>query len=354
MISQNDILKILRAAVQAPSGDNSQPWKFRIMGNLILVHNIPGRDGSLFNFRNRGDFVAHGALIENMRIAASQFGYYASIRTFPDAQNPYLIAEVALEKTVPQEEPWFPWIAHRATNRKLYRTSSLSQEQKILLQKAAAGFGVELVLVDEPAQKQAFARALSLNERLLLENRTIHDHIFSLINWSDAEEKRNRSGLFIETLELLLPQRIAFHLFRFWSLVRMLNVVGLPKFLSNEGAKIYCASGVIGALLIPDDTDESFIVTGRVFERVWLEATRLGLSIQPVAAVIYLYQRVVAHEASALSSNQIGAVKYAYEVMHKICGARDKILSMTFRIGEGGGPSARSLRREPEIETIVL
>ena len=347
-----DIKRILEVAVHAPSGDNSQPWKFRVKSDQITLSAIPGRDNSLFNFKGRGDFVAHGALIENMHIAVSQFGYDMVVRIFPDTQNPHVTAEVVLKKKEPQEEPLFPYISRRATNRKPYNISPLTEDQKTQLRNAVSNHGVELILVDDPIKKQKFADALSVNERLLLENRVIHDYLFSLINWTASEEEKKRTGLFVKTLELLPPQRIVFGFFKIWPLVNLLNKIGLSKFLAKEGSKLYSASGAIGALIIPDDANKNFIATGRAFQRVWLEATRLGLSIQPVAAVIYLHQRIVAHEASALSSDQVEAVKHAYQTMSELCGANNKILSMTFRIGQGGDPSVRSLRREPEINFV--
>lgn len=62
-----DIKKILEAAVQAPSGDNSQPWRFEIRDRdgEIRIFNIPERDKSLYNYGQMASCVAHGALIEN-------------------------------------------------------------------------------------------------------------------------------------------------------------------------------------------------------------------------------------------------------------------------------------------------
>ena len=41
-----DIKKIIEAAVQAPSGENCQPWRFEILNNNIKLFNVPERDQS--------------------------------------------------------------------------------------------------------------------------------------------------------------------------------------------------------------------------------------------------------------------------------------------------------------------
>ena len=65
MIARDQIEQIIRELVNAPSGDNSQPWRFEMGDSEVRLFNLVGRDATLFNFKNRGDFLAHGALIEN-------------------------------------------------------------------------------------------------------------------------------------------------------------------------------------------------------------------------------------------------------------------------------------------------
>ncbi len=43
--------KILAFAVLAPSGDNVQPWRFKMRGGKLLTFDIPERDDSLYNFQ---------------------------------------------------------------------------------------------------------------------------------------------------------------------------------------------------------------------------------------------------------------------------------------------------------------
>lgn len=47
------IKEILESAIYAPSGENNQPWKFRLKDNGIDVFNVPERDTSLYNFRQQ-------------------------------------------------------------------------------------------------------------------------------------------------------------------------------------------------------------------------------------------------------------------------------------------------------------
>src|SRR3989344_6623100 len=93
------IQKILGASINAPSGSNSQPWRFEIENNIINLFILPEKDHPILNYRNRGTLIAGGAMIENIMIASAEFGYTADIEMFPDKNNQNLIAKIKLENS---------------------------------------------------------------------------------------------------------------------------------------------------------------------------------------------------------------------------------------------------------------
>src|SRR6185369_12487672 len=95
--------KILEAAVCAPSGENCQPWKFSVSDNRIYLFNVPERDDSLYSWGQRASYIAHGAAIENMSIAAETLGYKLSVELFPKSQGSNLVALLELVKDDPKE-----------------------------------------------------------------------------------------------------------------------------------------------------------------------------------------------------------------------------------------------------------
>src|SRR3989344_4009035 len=99
MAQVDDIKKILNIAVNAPSGDNSQPWEFKIEDNKIFIFNVPGKDATLYNYKERGSYVGHGAVIENISIVSLKYGYKTEANLFPGAKNRNLIAAVSVSKS---------------------------------------------------------------------------------------------------------------------------------------------------------------------------------------------------------------------------------------------------------------
>ena len=83
MIPQTTLSKILDLAVQAPSGDNCQPWKFSRDGDQLLLINDIGRGRHFLNVAQRASLIASGAVLENISIAANAEGLDADVTLFP-------------------------------------------------------------------------------------------------------------------------------------------------------------------------------------------------------------------------------------------------------------------------------
>jgi len=94
------INKILEAAVRAPSGDNVQPWEFKVSEGYtrIDLYNLPEKDNSYYNYNQLASYIAHGAVIENIAIASGHLGYKAEINLFPDDGRLNLVASIELIK----------------------------------------------------------------------------------------------------------------------------------------------------------------------------------------------------------------------------------------------------------------
>jgi nitroreductase len=341
--------ELLSIAVHAPSGDNSQPWRFKIADPVISIFNVPSADSTLYNFKQRGSYLAHGALIENIAIAASKMGYKAAITPFPG--TPECTASIALDTSQPVEEPLYDFITARTTNRKPYQIKGLSFKDRSTLLHSIQGYAsVQLRFVEKREEIRALSKTLSINERLLMENKNLHDFLFGMIRWSKREEEK-KPGLYLKTMELPVPVQIMFRLvLRYWGAVRLLNLFGLSKAIPKQSAAGYEASSAFGAIIISGETDTDFLQAGRTFQRMWLTATRLKLSVQPVTAIPYLMQRVSAGKAEAFSIEHQSMIRSAYtDIAYAFDLQGSEHIAMLFRVGYDGEPSARSSKVPPVI-----
>lgn len=347
---KEDIEKILVLANNAPSGHNAQPWRFVVSGDTIRIENTPEADTTIFNFRQMGSFIGHGAVLENIIIAAAEFGYEAVPAISNCVDEGQSAVSVRLEKREVQKDPLFSFIEKRLVNRTPYDGSPLSETERQELLNAGQKVGRGKVLLAEKKEdKKKLAKAFSVNDRMLFENYAMHEAVFPHINWTKQEEEEKRRGLYLKTLELPPPIQKAFHFFKHWPTAKFLGKLGMGKMAALQNASMYANSSALGALVFEDDTLENYIYTGRLFQRVWLTAAQLGLDLQPLAGTLYVAKKILSGESEEFSKEESVMFTEAHENIHRVFGVDKNKVFMTFRIGRGLLPSAHSLRAEPTI-----
>ena len=360
MIPRDTIVKILEESVQAPSGENAQPWRFGIRGEEIHVFNIPERDQSPYNFRQRASYVADGTVIENISLVAPAMGYYAAIELFPDKTNPDLVAIVRLkynpDAASSRETSLYPYIAARVTNRKPYRKEPLATHEVHELLAAAESLvpgadmsGVRLVLTEKRQEIDELGMIGAMNEQLVFETKALHEFLFSHINWTDEENEQKKIGFDIKTLELPPPARAGFNVFKHWGAARVMKPLGLPKSIQKQNGVGYAAASAVGIIAARGSRNEDFVQIGRATQRVWLTATKLGLSLQPMTGILFFMQRILSDVTEPFSGEQVERIKAAFGRICKIFGAEGDTIPMMFRVGRAEAPTAQSLKLPPEI-----
>ena len=336
-----DFKKIIEYASKAPSGENAQPWRFKIDGNTIFLFNVPERDQSIYNWGQRASCIAHGAVLENIKIASSKFGYDASVNLFPNGDNENLISKITLETSTPKDEPLFPYIEKRVTNRKPYEIKPLTNEQRDSLL-SVSHEGAKFILTEDREKITQLGRVGSANEEVMLSNKKLHNFFFSHVNWTLKEENEKRYGFYIKTLELPQPAQFMFKLFSKWSRMRIFKALGFPKVVAAQNAKINAAASAIGIITIKERRPIDYINVGEYLQELWLTASKQGLYIQPLAGLLFSRLRILEGDTSMFSAKQKDIINEKYELAKKLFNVGDETIAFMFRIGVGDAPSAHS------------
>ena len=344
------IFKILETAIHAPSGDNSQPWEFDVSDSVLKVYNVIGKDNKIFNYKERGSLFAHGALIENINILATQQSLSADIVLLPDPNEPSLIAKISFTNDLTVEfDPLAYYIEKRHTNRKAFNDTKLTETQKEIFLKFCLDRGVKVGFIEDPKNKEIIAKAASNTERIMLQHKPLHDLFFSFIRWTREEELQN-PGLFLKTMELAPPKQIVFKLYRNWKLAILFNFLGLPNVISSENALVYQKCAAFGLLSSSNSNPESFIKAGRAFQRIWLQATTYNLSIQPVSAILYLDARIKEEGRGDFSEKFSEDISKASLEITQSFHITNETPIMLFRIGFSSEPTAVSSHVKPRLK----
>ena len=349
---REDIEKILEISVNAPSGSNSQPWKFMVEDNKITVIALPEKDHPILNYRNRGTLIAHGALIENIVITASAFGYNVKTTIFPSANNLNITAILVLESGLVQSDPLFSMVPLRTINRKKYQNKVLTGSQKKELFDAISQFkDIEIKFVEDIKKRKITGDALSINEIVTLENKKLHKLFFEEIVWTLQEENLKQSGLYLKTMELQPPQEAALRLLRNWKMMKLFNYLKFARFIAKDNSKTY-SSGAGTGVIIVEDNDKNFLLVGRAVERLWLKAMQMGLSFHLITGTMFFWQGIQGGNSKIFLREHINIVNNAYNKLKEVFGIQRGVIAVAFRIGLSDKPSTISSKKKPEIAWV--
>lgn len=343
------LLKILRDACRAPSGDNVQPWRFSWNGAALKVYNVPGLHNPYLDSEERGAYIAHGALLENLVIAAPHYGYEASVNLFPDVQESDLVAVCHFTSCTPRDEPLYAAIAKRATNRRPYEARPLDSEARGALLETQLPENVTLLLVENPETRAVLAPRISAIERLLLGHAVLTKAFFAHIVWTEREERTKRSGFFLKTMEFNPVQTFVFKLASKPWFMRAFRMLGLPSLIAKEDAKLYGGGSALGGLRVSKFSPEEAIALGRALERVWLNATAHGLALQPLFGTTMMGYKSRRGTVPFLSPAERAAIEEDARVLESTFGNAHDTPTLAFRVGYAQEPSAYTSRKEPNV-----
>jgi len=279
---------ILRAGIAAPSADNSQPWRFAWSNDDLDLRIDAGRSGRVSDTRYVLSDLSAGACLENMIIRARSLGYAAELQTFPHPEDELWVARIRWRRDSQndQPEPLADAIERRHTDRRFpWRGPITAETQARLNVQARLIPGQRLYWPQTPRDRQAAVSLIRQAETLRFRSPTLHAELFSSIRFSAGWHAVCEEGLAPVTLAVESPMRPAFQMMRHPAVMGALNRLGAASVLGWRSAwlPIRLSPGLC-LLVIPTAARSDVLAGGRALQRVWLEATLEGLSVQPYAA----------------------------------------------------------------------
>jgi molybdopterin/thiamine biosynthesis adenylyltransferase len=342
---------LLRAAVQAPSGDNAQPWRFRRDGEGLEVLLHRDSDRSFFNVRQTASIIACGAAVENMVLAAGAIGLDAQPALLPDPSRKDLMAAVRLKPGAASADPLSKYIWTRCTNRRPFSKRPLPDWVRSDLRARIGDIpSAGLHFLDSRAQLRKLARVIYLADRIRTEHQGLHEHFTSMVRFDRQEALARRDGLPLPNLEAGLPGELFLRLTKPWAAMRAANAVGLGRMVAMHSAKGILDSGAAGLVTVEGVEPCDFLVGGRALQRVWLAMEHHGLQMQPMTAVTLFWLRWLWEGPESFSAKHqklLEKVWTGFQGLFPDADFHSRGLVMLFRTGYGPGIRHRTLRREP-------
>lgn len=349
MPDRDTLVEILDVARWAPSGDNTQPWRFEIAGDdHIVIHGHDTREHVVYDFEGRASQMAHGALLETLRVAATVHGLEASWARRPDSPDHAPLYDVRLATVEGlQPDPFAPLIKSRVVQRRPMKTTPLDSAQRQALS-AAVGPDYEVKWFEPFGARLKVARLLWNNAKIRLTCPEAYPVHRDMIEWNArfSEDRIPDQAVGVDPMTLRLMQWVMQRWERVDFLNRYLFGTVAPRVQLDLLPGIRCAAHVAVIAKTPAKTLEDYVHAGVAMQRLWLAAEGEGLLLQPEMTPLIFSWYEDAHQPLSASKPAIN------QAVSRLAGQLNAVLGEDVRqagvflgrVGRSAPVRARSTR----------
>lgn len=276
--------EILNSARWAPSGDNCQPWRFRIIENGIVIKYRVDRGTHALNNNNHATYLSLGTLIEIIFLKSSEKGLHCSViyQGEPGPASPF-VSTIKFSPAPNTKDPLADFIDLRSTDRRPFSKDLLSvTEARSLAQAGRSLSGANLGLVSSPSE--AFLNYLIQSDEFMWQHKEVLKDLFQWLRLSKEEISATDDGMPWQNLGLKAFEVPLFRWLRKHPEMpaRLWNFGFAGKVNSMSRQSIVQSSGLVGIFI--DHNDSTHIINaGRLAMRVWLSLTSWGYGVQPLS-----------------------------------------------------------------------
>jgi nitroreductase len=276
--------QVLDLARWAPSGDNTQPWRFEIVdGDRFVIHGHDTREHCVYDLDGRPSQISLGALIETAAIAASAHGLAldASLRAGGVESRPTFDVGLTPQPGL-TADPLITAIPQRCVQRRALSTRALTDTEQRQLEAAGAP-DHEIIWLAGWANRLSWARLLWANAGLRLTLPEAFETHRSVIQWNArySDDRIPDQALGVDVLTRALMRHAMQSRERVEFLNAYLGGTILPRLQMDLLPALACAAHVAIIARQPLRDTAAYVAGGRMVQRFWLTASRLGLQHQP-------------------------------------------------------------------------
>lgn len=343
---------LLEAAILAPSGDNSQPWRFCWRDDTLDVALDEERSDNFFEVDRVGALSSAGAVVANVELEAASRGYRAAVVWRPEGVGG-AVARVAFEPAKPTLSRLAAVIPERCVNRRPFDRRPLPADWLAQQVKDAAASETTLTWLTRPDELARVRRVVQLADWVRYTHQLAHESLMRELRFSRAEAEATRDGMAIPTLEAGPFAGPFLKVVRPWRRMAALNRLHTFRGLTLPTTRLAASAPAIGLLWSPEERPTTFLKGGRAMERIWLAATAEAIRFQPMTVATLFIRRLLRHGPFAFDPRQRRWLEVAWELLQDLVPVDEaSAMVLLFRVGYGPHSRARSLRR-PTASFVV-
>ncbi len=258
-------------ASKAPSGHNSQPWKFTIKENIIEIHPNLTCALPVVDPDNRELFISLGCATQNLCVTALHFGYDCCWKIKQNSQNThYIVIEINKLKEK-QGNQLFDFIDKRQTNRNVYDGKIVENDIIEQLQKISNENSVGIYFFKNgEANFQTLKEAVFKGNEIQMNDIRFKKELLSWIRFNKKEVDRLQNGLTYKVMGAPPTPK-------FIGKMIVQSFLKSKKQNKSDAEKINSSSHFI-LFTTKENTVHQWVKLGVELQKILLNLTKLGIS----------------------------------------------------------------------------
>ena len=357
------IEEITRAACQAPSTGNDQPWKWLYRNGRLHLFHDPYRSFSFGDFDQIASNLSFGAAFENVILKSHALGLKVKSSIFPLGTGSSLIAAIDFfrdDKNVISDPVFSPgsvqFIYDRTTNRNPSYPAEITDLEVQLLKEAAESVnGATFHYIQDRQEMQELGQIIGECDRIRLLNPNGHkDFVEREMKWTREEAENSRDGIDIRTLGMNTSQMAALSIIRDVEISRALKDIDGGTALIDVTMKTISTASALGIITLPEYSYQNFFLGGMSMQRLWLKAEELQFAIHPLISPFYLFPRVTNGNGAGLDQSEVShLLQLRKKFLSLVPVNEDAAGVFIFKIAKAEKPEIKSYRL-PLEETLFI
>jgi molybdopterin/thiamine biosynthesis adenylyltransferase len=353
-LDDETIKQLVTAGTMAPSGANSQSWKWMYRDKKLYLFLDGIYNAALLDCGNTTSLVGLGAACENLILKAHSINLEVLVESPPLDKDSILICSFKFfNKGVSKKteahicDNLVETIPHRLTNRNISKRESIDKSILENLKKLAATIpGSELKIVDNEKDLFELGEIIACMDRIRIMHEGGQQDFRAEIRWTKEEVEMAKNGIdLLGTVDLTPSELAGFRMVKEWPVVKLLNDWGGGTALEKIGRKSIAGSSAVCLVTMPEFSSYDFFMGGRALERVWLEANRQNICVHPASISTLIFNTILHGNENILPpkmKSEVLMLRKRFEHIFKLNSNIGEVLLI--RLFKAGPPKSRSVR----------
>jgi len=263
-----EFTEIIKDAAKAPSGHNTQPWKFEVNESQIILKPNFDRRLKVVDADDHALFISLGCALENLLLSAKAHGFRTRVEMKFANGADKIIVDLYKSDDV-KKDILFDFIERRQCTRTVYDDKPIEESLLDQLKEEVKNESVELIYFTGKEKIKELESFIVEASNRQFNNKEFVNELVSWIRFSKREVEKKRDGIFHASMGM--P-----------GVGRWIGSIIMKDFVSAKSEarrwkNLIEKSAGFALFLVEENSKENWIRLGQSFERFALKSTQLNI-----------------------------------------------------------------------------